>query len=167
MDKAISNLDYLKLKIDKGKCEFIYFDLQPYTDRDWQLIHVRNNEKAIVNSIKVHFSPQSSQSEMMYEKCIFLIRLPTIVGGDDWRFTSGGIEYVEDSSSDGFQDLSTNITSDNKTLALSVSDMSRGLSNAGANIEFRFIASLRVSGENVKNTYVSQDPAISIDRGEG
>lgn len=167
MSKEISKLDCLKLNLKQGECKFYYFDLEPYTDRDWRLINVRDSEKAAVSSIGINFSSHSSQSEMMYEKCSLLIRLPTVKGEDDWRFTSGGIEYVENSSSDGFQDLSTELAPDSKTLCISVSDMTRGEAHNNAKIEFRFVASLRKKDENIKHIYVSQDPAISVDRGEG
>ena len=163
----------VKVSLEQGECRFEYFNLVPINSGTWKLEYVKKNEKTRVAGINVNFSDCSTQSELMYEKCVLLVRLPTSDTSYDWRFAFDGIEYVENNSSDGFQDIRTEMTADGKTLSIVVQDMNRKDTkdtkdrSAKSTVDLRFIASRRDLKTNQITLFSSDDPTISIGRGEG
>lgn len=112
-----------------------------------------------ISSITVLFSPDSTQFEAEFERCVFLVKLNQATTGGTWRFALGGVA-TDLADADPATDVGVEIIDNGLTMLVYI----HAPNPIEEDINFGYVASFTDSGSGVVSIYESQDPSVVIRR---
>lgn len=112
-----------------------------------------------ISSTTIIFSPDSTQFEVEFERCVFLVKLNQATTGGTWRFALGGVA-TDLADADPATDVGVEIIDNGLTMLVYI----HAPNPIEEDINFGYVASFTDSGSGVVSIYESQDPSVVIRR---
>lgn len=154
----------LTINVDKGGQTICTFLLTPSLPRkgkatDWQVVKADGSTKDL-DSIKVSFSPDSTQTERYFERAVLIVKMLQNPEDDGvWRFSSDGV-VVNSATPDSNHDIAVEVVDQGMTLIAYIHD----IDSATEEVRYSYLASFTDKKSGQVTVYQSQDPGVGVGR---